>query len=492
MASQIVYLSNRLLCRIADRRDLERKLGLQNMHVLVEADPSRPLTLRIVADAQIHCREAWPALLGDAFVLMLTAPASDTPFRPLLLSEATAVGVLEVVRQVLLELDGLSGHDKMAISRGFDVAATASRSVAATSANTARPPTSTVAGALDIQSRFAARLSSLDSKLARYQAIVASRGLDYLVARLACHAEFGQLLHLRPHPHYREFSETYLLAEPNRGSFIKQQLASENLANAFHDVVMRAGPHTAVDPVPIDTAFVDALHSNLMRTVGLQHRSGWRTDRMWLHDPATGEISDGGVEPGELDGAMGTFAEEYLAGGWDDVHPIIQAGLMHLEFARIHPFRDGNGRTARMLLQLILMRRGLPMLPLELAFVRERPLYLAAIKGAITTGDPMPFLEFLMEACERSIASGYRMAAALRRERYAIVEALVGADIEAWRTQPLAEWILVHVLTDGAPPPYENRPALPSRLSISNVDVTYNLGPCWSSPVVRGLLQATR
>lgn len=39
-----------------------------------------------------------------------------------------------------------------------------------------------------------------------------------------------------------------------------------------------------------------------------------------------------------------------------NVHPIIMAGVFHLEFVSIHPFTDGNGRVARLLTQLLLYR----------------------------------------------------------------------------------------------------------------------------------------
>lgn len=40
----------------------------------------------------------------------------------------------------------------------------------------------------------------------------------------------------------------------------------------------------------------------------------------------------------------------------EDVHPIIRAGILHLQFVTIHPFTDGNGRVARLLTQLQLYR----------------------------------------------------------------------------------------------------------------------------------------
>lgn len=39
-----------------------------------------------------------------------------------------------------------------------------------------------------------------------------------------------------------------------------------------------------------------------------------------------------------------------------DVHPLIRAAILHLEFVSVHPFTDGNGRVARLLTQLQLYR----------------------------------------------------------------------------------------------------------------------------------------
>jgi Fic family protein len=42
----------------------------------------------------------------------------------------------------------------------------------------------------------------------------------------------------------------------------------------------------------------------------------------------------------------------------ENIYPVLEAGIVHYEFVRIHPFIDGNGRTARTLSTLILVRRG--------------------------------------------------------------------------------------------------------------------------------------
>lgn len=53
---------------------------------------------------------------------------------------------------------------------------------------------------------------------------------------------------------------------------------------------------------------------------------------------------------------MERFAKKWLANSRQ--HPVIQATMAHFELVSIHPFIDGNGRTARLLMNLILMKHG--------------------------------------------------------------------------------------------------------------------------------------
>lgn len=57
-------------------------------------------------------------------------------------------------------------------------------------------------------------------------------------------------------------------------------------------------------------------------------------------------------------------------------HPLSLAAMFHHKFEKIHPFADGNGRTGRMLLNLILLKHGYP--PVIIA-KKERGLYLDAL-----------------------------------------------------------------------------------------------------------------
>jgi len=62
-------------------------------------------------------------------------------------------------------------------------------------------------------------------------------------------------------------------------------------------------------------------------------------------------------EPKEIPSLMKKFENE-LSSLQSTLHPIIYAATIHNKLVTIHPFMDGNGRTARLLMNLILLRAG--------------------------------------------------------------------------------------------------------------------------------------
>jgi len=72
-------------------------------------------------------------------------------------------------------------------------------------------------------------------------------------------------------------------------------------------------------------------------------------------------------------------------------HPIVKAAIAHFNFIRIHPFEHGNGRGARILMNLILQRHDLPPAVIK---VEDKDQYLNCLHLA-ENGDIVPFIEFV-------------------------------------------------------------------------------------------------
>lgn len=82
----------------------------------------------------------------------------------------------------------------------------------------------------------------------------------------------------------------------------------------------------------------------------------------------------------------------------DDQVPTI-AAFAHLKLVLIHPFVDGNGRTARLLMNLILMQQGYPATQVD---VQQRNAYITAIQKAVS-GNTEDYYNFMYSAIERSL-----------------------------------------------------------------------------------------
>ena len=79
-----------------------------------------------------------------------------------------------------------------------------------------------------------------------------------------------------------------------------------------------------------------------------------------------------------------------------NLHPIEFAALAHYKLVVIHPFYDGNGRTSRLLMNLILMQGGYPPVIIR---VEDKHLYYQHIEAG-NNGDIRPFIRFIAQCTE--------------------------------------------------------------------------------------------
>jgi len=142
----------------------------------------------------------------------------------------------------------------------------------------------------------------------------------------------------------------------------------------------------------LDQTRLLALHSLLMRDVDEQ-RGQYRT----------GEVRITGSRyipppPYEVKPLM----QDLL--GWldkneDELRPVELAAIFQHKFLFIHPFHDGNGRMARLLTNMVLIRYGYPPIVLQR---QERKQYYSYLSKA-DRGDSKPFVRFVARAVEKAL-----------------------------------------------------------------------------------------
>lgn len=82
------------------------------------------------------------------------------------------------------------------------------------------------------------------------------------------------------------------------------------------------------------------------------------------------------------------------------LHPVELAAEAHYQLVTIHPFVDGNGRTARLLMNLILMMEGYPPAIIRR---RDRLAYIRSLEEAQLGGSKEDFLQIIGKAAGRSL-----------------------------------------------------------------------------------------
>lgn len=84
------------------------------------------------------------------------------------------------------------------------------------------------------------------------------------------------------------------------------------------------------------------------------------------------------------------------------LHPVDLAARLHFQFVYIHPFTDGNGRTARLLMNLLLMSYGFPPAIVK-ADHEVRLKYYESLEEASVKDNLNPFITLIAECVEESL-----------------------------------------------------------------------------------------
>ena len=176
-----------------------------------------------------------------------------------------------------------------------------------------------------------------------------------------------------------------------------------------------------LEELPISGRLIRAVHQELMTNVRGQERTPgqFRRSQNWIGPSGCTLTTARFVPPApaDLPGAFGEL-ERFL--NESTLPPLVLAALAHAQFETIHPFLDGNGRTGRLLIALLLAERGMlsrPLLYLSLFLKQNRGEYYDRLDAIRARGDWEGWLRFFLTGVAGTADDAIRVALAVTKLR---------------------------------------------------------------------------
>lgn len=167
--------------------------------------------------------------------------------------------------------------------------------------------------------------------------------------------------------------ETYLVINDGltvKGKSLKDHLEAKNHDQAIHflaELVEHEKRQT------IGEQLIRSLHQLIIKDIEDSEAGKYRTGNAMItgskHKPP---------HASKIPFLMHEFIS-WVKKNFNKMHPVILASQAHHKLVHIHPFTDGNGRTARLLMNLILMQHGYPIV---IILKNERKKYYNALEKA--------------------------------------------------------------------------------------------------------------
>ena len=204
-----------------------------------------------------------------------------------------------------------------------------------------------------------------------------------------------------------DIGETRLVVEMGltiSGKPMRDQAEAKNLGAALDHLEDLAKSTNA----PITLHDVRQIHTLILKGIDDANAGGFRREDVVIsgsdYEPASHmDVAN------KMDVLMQWLGPLTSSGRFD---AIVTAAAAHAEFAQIHPFIDGNGRTARILMNLVLMRAGYP---IAIVTREDRSRYIDSLEQS-QQGDLTPFVKLISE-CISETLDEYEHAAAEQQQQ---------------------------------------------------------------------------
>jgi len=178
------------------------------------------------------------------------------------------------------------------------------------------------------------------------------------------------------------------------GATIAGKSMRDHLEAVNHAAAIRRMHEVADSCEAITVHVMLELHGLLMRGIDDAWAGRIRNDAAAVagtrYRPPNADAASAGV-----DESFARYAERR-----EHAHPVLVASDLHYEIARLHPFFDGNGRTARLLMNVHLLQHRYPPLIIE---PDRRGAYLDALDAGQDVGDATAFRLFVADSMLQSL-----------------------------------------------------------------------------------------
>lgn len=154
----------------------------------------------------------------------------------------------------------------------------------------------------------------------------------------------------------------------------------------------------------LDNAFDESFLKEINRLV-TEHTLAYRAPGSIAGEYTTEDMAAGDTVFGdheELIARVPKLMESTQRAIDDGQHPMIVAAKWHGYYEYLHPFRDGNGRTGRLLSNFILLRAGHPLLIIRL---EDRSEYISALKQIRAEGTDEHLVDFFFKVAVNRMKS---------------------------------------------------------------------------------------
>ncbi len=164
------------------------------------------------------------------------------------------------------------------------------------------------------------------------------------------------------------------------------------------DYLDSLSPESADNPVTLNHHVLAEVHRLTVASLLPQDEAGYfRSVKVVIRNTTTGEITFRPPSPMDVPFLVDELFAWLGSEAGRECHPLLRAGILHYELVRIHPFTDGNGRTARAMALLLLFLEGYQVkkfFALEEYYDSHPEEYYSALQSVTSTGELTTWLEY--------------------------------------------------------------------------------------------------